>query len=99
MLLLALVFYLKYEAPSDEQNFPMVMELLRAGEVREDDDSYVSPLDECLTVWNGKPRAYRLKYYRDYHSGSAKTLKSIQITLAARLEKFNLESLAGYRHR
>src|SRR5699024_1692838 len=40
MLLLALVFYLKYEAPPDEQNFPMVMELLRAGEVREDDDSY-----------------------------------------------------------
>ena len=48
MLLLALVFYLKYEAPSDEQNFPMVMELLRAGEVREDDDSYVSPLDELF---------------------------------------------------
>ena len=45
MLLLSLVFYLKYEAPPDEQNFPMVMELLRAGEVREDDDSYVSPLD------------------------------------------------------
>lgn len=38
MLLLALIFYLKYEAPKDEQNFPMVMELLRAGEVREDND-------------------------------------------------------------
>ena len=96
MLLLALVFYLKYEAPSDEQNFPMVMELLRAGEVREDDDSYVSPLDELfdrLEMVN--PEHIALKYYRDYHSGSAKTLKSIQITLAARLEKFNLESLAG----
>ena len=96
MLLLALVFYLKYEAPPDEQNFPMVMELLRAGEVREDDDSYVSPLDELfdrLEMLN--PEHIALKYYRDYHSGSAKTLKSIQITLAARLEKFNLESLAG----
>ena len=96
MLLLALVFYLKYEAPRDEQNFPMVMELLRAGEVREDDDSYVSPLDELfdrLEMVN--PEHIALKYYRDYHSGSAKTLKSIQITLAARLEKFNLESLAG----
>lgn len=96
MLLLALVFYLKYEAPSEEQNFPMVMELLRAGEVREDDDSYVSPLDELfdrLEMIN--PDHIALKYYRDYHSGSAKTLKSIQITLAARLEKFNLESLAG----
>jgi len=96
MLLLALVFYLKYEAPPDEQNFPMVMELLRAGDVREDDDSYVSPLDELfdrLELEN--PEHIALKYYRDYHSGSAKTLKSIQITLAARLEKFNLESLAS----
>lgn len=40
MLLLALIFYLRYEAPADEQNFPMVLEMLRAGEVREDDDSY-----------------------------------------------------------
>lgn len=96
MLLLSLIFYLKYEAPPDEQNFPMVMELLRAGEVREDDDSYVSPLDELfdrLEMVN--PEHIALKYYRDYHSGSAKTLKSIQITLAARLEKFNLKSLAG----
>ena len=96
MLLLSLVFYLKYEAPPEEQNFPMVMELLRAGEVREEDDSYVSPLDELfdrLEMVN--PEHIALKYYRDYHSGSAKTLKSIQITLAARLEKFNLESLAS----
>ena len=96
MLLLALVFYLKYEAPPEEQNFPMVMELLRAGEVREDDDSYVSPLDELFDRLElDNPEHIALKYYRDYHSGSAKTLKSIQITLAARLEKFNLESLAG----
>ena len=96
MLLLSLVFYLKYEAPPDEQNFPMVMELLRAGEVREDDDSYVSPLDELFDrLEMDDPEHIALKYYRDYHSGSAKTLKSIQITLAARLEKFNLDSLAG----
>lgn len=96
MLLLSLVFYLKYEAPPDEQNFPMVMELLRAGEVREDDDSYISPLDELFDrLEMENPEHIALKYYRDYHSGSAKTLKSIQITLAARLEKFNLESLAS----
>ena len=96
MLLLSLVFYLKYEAPPEEQNFPMVMELLRAGEVREDDDSYVSPLDELFDrLEMVDPEHIALKYYRDYHSGSAKTLKSIQITLAARLEKFNLESLAS----
>ena len=96
MLLLALIFYLKYEAPEDEQNFPMVMELLRAGEVHEDDDTYISPLDVLFNRLESKePDHIAVKYYRDYHSGSAKTLKSIQITLASRLEKFNLESLAS----
>ena len=96
MLLLALVFYLKYEAPEDEQNFPMVMEMLRAGEVHEDDDNYLSPLDVLFNRLEEKDAEHiALKYYRDYHSGSAKTLKSIQITLAARLEKFNLESLSS----
>ena len=98
MLLLALVFYLHYEAPPDEQNFPMVMEMLRAGDVREDDDSYQSPLDELFERLEMRnPDHIAVKYYKDYHSGSAKTLKSIQITLAARLEKFNLESLAGFQ--
>ena len=96
MLLLALMFYLKYEAPEEEQNFPMVMEMLRAGEVHEDDDYYVSPLDMLFNDLERKnPEHIALKYYRDYHSGSAKTLKSIQITLASRLEKFNLSSLAS----
>ncbi|GAA6396744.1 VirD4-like conjugal transfer protein, CD1115 family [Solibaculum mannosilyticum] len=96
MLLLALIFYLRYEAPPDEQNFPMVMELLRAGEVKEDDDDYQSPLDilfERLEM--REPSHIAVKYYKDYRSGSAKTLKSIQITLAARLEKFNLSSVAA----
>lgn len=95
MLLLGLIFYLWYEAPEEEQNFPMVMEMLRAGEVREDDDSYVSPLDELFDRLEMKnPEHIAVKYYRSYHSGSAKTLKSIQITLMARLEKFNLDSLS-----
>ena len=96
MLLLSLMFYLWYEAPTDEQNFPMVMEMLRAGDVKEEDENYISPLDilfNQLEVEN--PNHIALKYYRDYRSGSAKTLKSIQITLASRLEKFNLDSLAG----
>ena len=96
MLLLALVFYLHYEAPEDEQNFPMVMEMIRAGEVREDDDSFNSPLDELFNRLERKnPEHIALKYYRNYRSGSGKTLKSIQITLVSRLEKFNLDSLAG----
>ena len=96
MLLLALVFYLWYEAPEEEQNFPMVMELLRAGEVHEDDDTYLSPLDVLFNKLESRePNHIAVKYYRDYRSGSAKTLKSIQITLASRLEKFNLQSLAS----
>ena len=96
MLLLALIFYLKYEAPPDEQNFPMVMEMLRAADVREDCDEYTSPLDELFErLEMREPDHIAVKYYKDYHSGSAKTLESIQITLAARLEKFNLSSLAA----
>mgnify|MGYP002528084259 CR=1 FL=1 len=96
MLLLALIFYLKYEAPPDEQNFPMVMEMLRAADVREDCDEYTSPLDELFErLEMREPDHIAVKYYKDYHSGSAKTLKSIQITLAVRLEKFNLSSLAA----
>ena len=96
MLLLALIFYLKYEAPPDEQNFSMVMEMLRAADVREDMDEYTSPLDELFERLEMRdPDHIAVKYYKDYHSGSAKTLKSIQITLAARLEKFNLSSLAA----
>lgn len=96
MLLLALIFYLKYEAPEEEQNFAMVMEMLRAGDVDEDDSSSYSPLDRLFyTLGEKQPDHIAFKYYNNYRSGSAKTLKSIQITLASRLEKFNLESVAA----
>ena len=96
MLLMALVLYLHHEAPEDEQNFPMVMEMIRAGEVREDSEDFQSPLDilfERLEEEN--PEHIAIKYYKNYRSGSGKTLKSIQITLVSRLEKFNLETLAS----
>lgn len=96
MLLLALIFYLKYEAPEEEQNFPMVMEMLRYGELSEEDENYMSALDMLFSdLETENPNHIALKYYKAYHSGSGKTLKSIQITLASRLEKFNLESLAS----
>ena len=96
MLLKALVSFLHYEAPPEEQNFGMVLELIREGEVSEEQTDLVSPLDELFErLEKQKPDHIALKYYRSYHSGSAKTLKSIQITLLARLEKFNLSSLAG----
>jgi len=96
MLLKALVSFLHYEAPPEEQNFSMVLDLIRQGEVSEEQTDLISPLDELFErLETQKPDHIALKYYRSYHSGSAKTLKSIQITLLARLEKFNLSSLAG----
>lgn len=93
---MSLIFLLKYEAPEYEQNFDTVLELLRAGDVREDDDTYESPLDTLFkNIEEVNPSHIALKYYKDYHSGSARTLKSIQITLSARLEKFNLKDLAS----
>jgi len=96
ILLLALIFYLKYEAPADEQNFAMVMEMLRSSEVKEDDENFVSVLDELFErLEMREPEHIAIKYYRAFRSGSGKTIKSIQITLASRLDKFNLESLAA----
>lgn len=96
LLLKALMFYLYYEAPPEEQNFPMIMEMIRAGDVKEDDDDYKSPLDVLFDELKEKsPNHIAYKCYKGYHSGSGKTLKSIQISLIARLEKFDLPSLAG----
>ncbi len=96
MLLKALISFLHYEAPVEEQNFSMVLDLIRAGAVSEECPDIFSPLDEIFDRLEEKnPDHIALKYYRSYHSGSAKTLMSIQITLLARLEKFNVESLAS----
>lgn len=74
----------------------MVMEMLRAASIEDEEDTRPSPLDELFSELEFQnPEHIALKYYHSYHAGSAKTLKSIQITLAARLEKFNLESLAS----
>ena len=57
---------------------------------------YLSPLDQLFYDLEVKePSHIAVKYYKNYRSGASKTLKSIQITLAARLEKFNLESVEG----
>ena len=96
MLLLALIFYLHYEAPEEEQNFAMVMEMLRAGAIEDEENNRPTMLDVLFSELEmDDPDHIALKYYRSYHAGAAKTLKSIQVTLAARLEKFNLEGLAA----
>lgn len=99
MLLKALISYLHYEAPPEEQNFSMVLDMIRQGDVSEEDEYFVSPLDALFERLEKRdPEHIALKYYRSYHKGAGKTLKSIQISLLARLEKFDLNTLSSITH-
>ena len=99
MLLKALISYLHYEAPPEEQNFSMVLDMIRQGDVSEEDEYLVSPLDALFERLEKRdPEHIALKYYRSYHKGAGKTLKSIQISLLARLEKFDLNTLSSITH-
>jgi type IV secretion system protein VirD4 len=95
-LLEALILYLLNEAPEEEQNFPMVMEMIAAAEVREDDETYQSPLDELFErLEMREPEHLAVKQYNIFKLAAGKTAKSILIGLGVRLEKFNLATLAG----
>lgn len=95
-LLEALILYLLYEAPKEEQNFPMVMEMIAAAEVHEDDESYQSPLDELFErLAMREPEHLAVKQYHIFKLAAGKTAKSILIGLGVRLEKFNLTTLAS----
>ena len=99
MLLKALISYLHYEAPPEEQNFSMVLDMIRQGDVSEEDEYLVSPLDALFERLEKRDLEHiALKYYRSYHKGAGKTLKSIQISLLARLEKFDLNTLSSITH-
>lgn len=95
-LLEALCLYLLHEAPEDEQNFTMVMEMIAAAEVREDDESYQSPLDQLFEKLEYfKPNSLALKQYKIYKQAAGKTAKSILISVGVRLAAFNLDSIAA----
>lgn len=94
-LLQALMLYLLHEAPPEEQNFSMIMEMLGAAEVKEDDDDYESPLDilfERLEM--RKPDSIAVKQYHIYKQAAGKTAKSILISVGVRLAAFNLPQIA-----
>lgn len=94
-LLQALVLYLMHEAPKEEQNFAMVMEMLEAAEVREEDDEYESPLDILFSRLEMRnPESIAVRQYRVFKMGSGKTLKSILISVGVRLSAFNLPQIA-----
>ena len=94
-LLQALMLYLLHEAPPEEQNFSMVMEMIAAAEVHEDDDNYQSPLDilfERLEM--REPNSIACKQYRIFKQAAGKTAKSILVSVGVRLAVFNLPSIA-----
>lgn len=100
MLLMAIIFYLLEKGMPDEQNFAMVLELLNEGQVDEEDDSNESILDELFRRLDMEiPNHIAVKYYNLYRKGAGKTLKSIQITLISRLEKFNISAMAYLTNR
>lgn len=93
-LLQALILYLVHEAPLEEQNFGMVMELLQAAEVREEDEAYKSDLDilfERLAL--RAPDHIAVKQYRIFKMAAGKTAKSILVSVGVRLATFNLEAV------
>ena len=91
-LMLAFAYLLYHEAPSEEQNFGMINELLLAADVKEDEVSAVDLIFAKLE--KEQPEHIAVKYYKSYHKGGAKTLQSIQSTLSARLAYFNLDSIS-----
>ena len=95
-LLEALILYLLYMAPPEEQNFPMIMELLSAAEVHEDDEEFKSILDQMFNRLEAEePDNLAVKQYNIFKLAAGKTAKSILISLAVRLEKFNLPQIAS----
>lgn len=95
-LLEALILYLVNEAPPEEQNFSMVMEMINAAEVREDDEEYASVLDELFErLAMRDPEHLAVKQYHIFKLAAGKTAKSILISLGVRLEKFNLPQIAA----
>lgn len=95
-LLEALILYLLYEAPRDEQNFPMVMDLINAAEVHEEDETFQSVLDELFDrLGSLEPENLAVKQYNIFKLAAGKTAKSILVSLGVRLEKFNLPQIAS----
>ena len=95
ILLKAVICLLWFEAPKEEQNFDMVLEVLRSAQVKEEDESFQSPMDLLFEKVRDKdPGHIAVKFYDDFKQAAGKTMKSILITLLSKLEKFNIPSLA-----
>lgn len=94
-LLQALMLYLLHEAPPEEQNFAMIMEMLGSAQIKEEDEDYESPLDILFDRLEMRdPDSIAVKQYHIYKQAAGKTAKSILISVGVRLAAFNLPQIA-----
>ena len=90
----ALIGYIFYEAPREEKNFATLLDMIDASEVREDDETYMNPIDRLFEALEKKePTHFAVKQYRKYKLAAGKTAKSILISCGARLAPFDIQEL------
>ena len=94
LLLTALIAYLHYEAPVEEQNFATLLEMLNTMQVLEDDEEYQNPVDLLFEeLAKKKPNSFAVRQYKLYKLAAGKTAKSILISCGARLAPFDIQEL------
>ena len=94
MLLLALIFYLQYEAPEEEQNFSTLLEFINASETREEDEEFKNAVDLLFEeLERDEPNHFAVRQYKKYKLAAGKTAKSILISCGARLAPFDIAEL------
>ena len=94
LLYCALIGYIHYEAPLEEQNFATLIEFLNAMEVREDDETFQNPVDQMFeALKKKKPNHFAVRQYAKFKLAAGKTLKSILVSCGARLAPFDIEEV------
>ena len=94
LLYCALIGYIHYEAPLEEQNFSTLIEFLNAMEVREDDETFQNPVDQMFeALKKKKPNHFAVRQYAKFKLAAGKTLKSILVSCGARLAPFDIEEV------
>lgn len=90
----ALIGYIFYEAPFEEKNFATLLDMIDASEVREDDETYMNPIDRLFEALEKRePTHFAVKQYKKYKLAAGKTAKSILISCGARLAPFDIQEL------
>jgi len=94
LLYTAIIGYIHYEAPVEEQNFATLIEFINASEVREDDEEFKNPVDLMFEeLAKEKPNHFAVRQYKKYKLAAGKTAKSILISCGARLAPFDIQEL------